>query len=152
MAAALQDRGRAVAIGTTTHGKGTVQNLAQMPNGGELIITWSRMQAPSGYMLDGLGVLPSICTASRQPLDSPAKLSASVDAYALQAVGWKRYDHVDAALAASLRSSCPAALEPHDEDLALALYLLRHPAVFKQALRPAVESADARAAAMLGAS
>src|SRR3546814_9430600 len=49
VAASLQDWGRAVVIGSATHGKGSVQNVARMPNGGELIITWSRMHAPSGY-------------------------------------------------------------------------------------------------------
>src|SRR5690606_22013756 len=49
LAAALQDWGRAVVVGSSSHGKGSVQNLARLPNGGELVVTWSRMYAPSGY-------------------------------------------------------------------------------------------------------
>jgi carboxyl-terminal processing protease len=62
LAAALQDRGRAVVIGTTTYGKGTVQTVLRMPNDGELILTWARLHAPSGYAMHGLGVVPTICT------------------------------------------------------------------------------------------
>ena len=63
MAAALQDRGRAVVIGTTSYGKGTVQTVVRLANEGELILTWSRLQAPSGYTWNELGVLPNICTS-----------------------------------------------------------------------------------------
>ncbi len=63
VAAALQDRGRAVVVGTTSYGKGTVQTVVRLANEGELILTWSRLQAPSGYTWNELGVLPNICTA-----------------------------------------------------------------------------------------
>ena len=63
VAAALQDRGRAVVVGTTSYGKGTVQTVVRLPNEGELILTWSRLQAPSGYTWNELGVLPNICTS-----------------------------------------------------------------------------------------
>ena len=63
VAAALQDRGRAVVVGTTSYGKGTVQTVVRLPNEGELILTWSRLQAPSGYTWNELGVMPNICTA-----------------------------------------------------------------------------------------
>src|SRR3546814_17168182 len=38
-----------------------------MPNEGELILTWARMHAPSGYGLSTFGVFPSICTAEDPP-------------------------------------------------------------------------------------
>lgn len=62
---ALQDNGRAIIIGSVSFGKGTVQSVAPLPNGGEMIITWSRFHAPSGYALETLGVLPNICTSRR---------------------------------------------------------------------------------------
>ncbi len=143
MAAALQDRGRATVIGTTTHGKGSVQNLARLPNGGELLITWSRMHAPSGYILDGLGVLPSICTANPAALDSTADVYASLEDYAVRAARWHRYDHVDLPLAGILRTACPASMEQLDSDIALAKRLLHDPALYQHALRPVLESAAA---------
>ncbi|SOD89767.1 carboxyl-terminal processing protease [Caenispirillum bisanense] len=62
--AALQDRGRAVVVGTTSYGKGTVQTVVRLPNDGELTLTWSRFHSPSGYALHGLGVMPALCTAT----------------------------------------------------------------------------------------
>ncbi len=41
LAAALQDTGRAVLVGSRSFGKGTVQTVLQMPNAGELILTWA---------------------------------------------------------------------------------------------------------------
>jgi len=152
MAAALQDRGRAVVIGTTTHGKGTVQNLSRLPNGGELLITWSRIHAPSGYILDGLGVLPSICTAGPAPLDSRAALSARLDAFAVHSVRWQRYDHVDPPLAAALRADCPSKTEQPESDLELAKRLLRDPMLYARSLRPTLESARTVVAAGHGTS
>ena len=65
LAAALQDRGRAVVIGATSYGKGTVQTVLRMPNDGELILTWAKLHAPSGYGMHGLGVVPTICTKAQ---------------------------------------------------------------------------------------
>ena len=63
IAAALQDHGRAVVIGTSSFGKGTVQTVIRLPNDGEITLTWSRLVTPSGYVLHGLGVMPDIFTS-----------------------------------------------------------------------------------------
>ena len=63
VAAALQDAGRAVVIGSSSYGKGTVQTVLRLPNNGELILTWARLVAPSGYPLQPHGVVPTVCTA-----------------------------------------------------------------------------------------
>ena len=63
VAAALQDNGRAVLVGTATFGKGSVQTVIPMPNEGELILTWARFHAPSGYPIADLGVMPTVCTS-----------------------------------------------------------------------------------------
>ena len=59
--AALADNDRAVVIGTSTLGKGLVQNVTSLPGGGELFVTWSRMIAPRDWPLQGLGVMPQVC-------------------------------------------------------------------------------------------
>ena len=38
--------GRAVVVGSATLGKGLVQTIAPLPDGGELLVTWSRVLAP----------------------------------------------------------------------------------------------------------
>ena len=63
LAAALAERGRAAVLGTGTQGKGLVQILLPLPNGGELQLSWSRIVMPSGWPLQGPGLLPALCTA-----------------------------------------------------------------------------------------
>jgi carboxyl-terminal processing protease len=63
LAAALQDNGRAIVIGSSSFGKGTVQTVLPLPNNGEFVLTWALFKAPSGYPLQNIGVLPTICTA-----------------------------------------------------------------------------------------
>ena len=63
LAAALADRGRAVVVGSETVGKGMVQTIDPLPDGGELFVTWSQTLAPLGWPIQGLGVLPQVCTS-----------------------------------------------------------------------------------------
>ncbi len=58
--AALQDRGRAVIVGTRTFGKGSVQEPTTLSDGSALEITVGRYFTPSGKMIDGVGVSPDI--------------------------------------------------------------------------------------------
>jgi carboxyl-terminal processing protease len=140
LAAALQDRGRAVIVGSATHGKGSVQNLQRMPNGGELIITWSRMYAPSGYVIDGLGILPNVCTSGAPGGNPIAKLLAVQDALHKQFRDWHRYDRVDLKLAGILRSNCPASDETNEVDEELATQIVLEPRAYRLALSPAIHT------------
>jgi len=63
VAAALGDRGRAAIAGTATTGKGLVQLVVPLPDGGELLMSWSRLVMPAGWPLQGVGVLPGLCMA-----------------------------------------------------------------------------------------
>ncbi len=67
LAAALADRMRAVIVGSSTTGKGLVQTITRLPDGGELALTWSCVLAPRGWPIQGLGVLPQVCTSLGQP-------------------------------------------------------------------------------------
>jgi carboxyl-terminal processing protease len=66
VAAALADRGRALVVGSTTYGKGTVQTIVRLPNSGEMTLTWSRIYTPSGRLLHEHGVAPAVCTADEE--------------------------------------------------------------------------------------
>ena len=63
LAAALADDRRGVVVGSVTLGKGLVQTVTTLPDGGELFVTWSRVLAPRGWPLQGLGVMPQVCTS-----------------------------------------------------------------------------------------
>jgi carboxyl-terminal processing protease len=56
VAAALQDRGRAVLLGTRTFGKGSVQAPSQLSDGSALELTVGHYLTPAGRSLDGVGV------------------------------------------------------------------------------------------------
>ncbi len=70
VAAALADRGRALTVGATTYGKGSVQTIVRLPNGGEMIVTWAHLYTPSGRSLNGTGVIPALCTAADPQRDA----------------------------------------------------------------------------------
>lgn len=60
VAAALQDRGRAVLVGSRTFGKGSVQEPAQLSDGSRLELTVARYATPGGRSLEGVGLQPDI--------------------------------------------------------------------------------------------
>lgn len=68
VAGALQDRRRAVIIGTTSFGKGSVQSVIPLSNGedGALRLTTARYYTPSGRSIQGAGIKPDIEIASRR--------------------------------------------------------------------------------------
>ena len=77
VAAALQDRDRAVIIGTASYGKGSVQTVIRLPNDGEITLTWSKFVAPSGYYIHGLGVIPTVCTSGYKDTGAAAEIIES---------------------------------------------------------------------------
>ena len=58
--AALQDRNRAVVVGTRTYGKGSVQEPSTLSDGSALELTVGRYLTPAGRSLDGIGVEPDV--------------------------------------------------------------------------------------------
>lgn len=60
LAGALQDRGRAKVIGQQTFGKGSVNHLRQLSNGGALYVTIARWLTPNGTLIEGVGLTPDI--------------------------------------------------------------------------------------------
>ncbi|HVQ17956.1 MAG TPA: S41 family peptidase [Actinomycetes bacterium] len=60
VAAALQDRSRAVVVGSLTYGKGSVQAPTELPDGSAIEITIGRYLTPTGRVIDGKGVEPDV--------------------------------------------------------------------------------------------
>lgn len=61
LAGGLQAQSRAKIIGTTTYGKGTIQNITQMSNGGRLALTSEQFFTPSDRAINGQGITPDYC-------------------------------------------------------------------------------------------
>ncbi|MFI7398896.1 S41 family peptidase [Streptomyces sp. NPDC049541] len=57
---ALQDRGRAVVVGSRTFGKGSVQMPRQLPGGSVAELTVGHYRTPSGRSVDGRGITPDL--------------------------------------------------------------------------------------------
>jgi carboxyl-terminal processing protease len=57
---ALKDLHRAVLVGETTFGKGSVQNVMQLPDGSALRFTTAKYYTPSKQVIQGNGVTPNI--------------------------------------------------------------------------------------------
>lgn len=136
VAAALQDRDRAVVVGTTSFGKGTVQTVVRLPNDGEITLTWSRFLAPSGYPLHGLGVRPTVCTSEVQKGLKPAIDAALADRLKLRATfaSWRTGGTADETRRKALRGTCPAARRKSYTDVRIASYLAGHRALYAKAL------------------
>jgi carboxyl-terminal processing protease len=60
VAGALQDSKRAVIIGTQTFGKGSVQTVFPIENGGGLRLTTAKYYTPSGRSIQNVGITPDI--------------------------------------------------------------------------------------------
>ncbi|MFJ9088646.1 S41 family peptidase [Streptomyces sp. NPDC102384] len=59
---ALQDRGRAVVVGSRTFGKGSVQMPSRLPDGSVAELTVGHYRTPSGRAVDGRGITPDLET------------------------------------------------------------------------------------------
>ncbi|WP_326792358.1 S41 family peptidase [Streptomyces sp. NBC_00841] len=62
---ALQDRGRAVTVGSRTFGKGSVQMPSKLPGGSVAELTVGHYRTPAGRSVDGRGITPDLVVSSR---------------------------------------------------------------------------------------
>jgi carboxyl-terminal processing protease len=60
VAGCLKDHKRAVLVGTKTYGKGSVQRIQPLPNGGAIRFTIAHYYTPSARLIDGKGIEPDI--------------------------------------------------------------------------------------------
>ncbi|MEU1860697.1 S41 family peptidase [Streptomyces gardneri] len=62
---ALQDRGRAVTVGSRTFGKGSVQMPSALPDGSVAELTVGHYRTPAGHAVDGRGITPDLTAAEK---------------------------------------------------------------------------------------
>ncbi len=136
LAASLSDRGRAAVVGTVTTGKGLVQLVIALPDGGELLMSWSRLIMPNGWPLQGVGVLPGLCTAGGPEAVAMAMTALRAGARpmgVLQARVRRLRAPVPLEEAEAIRAACPPGTVP-DSDVSVAVALALDPIALAAAL------------------
>ena len=136
VAVALRDAGRAVLVGSTSFGKGSVQTIARLPNGGEITLTWARLLAPSGQTLDRQGIVPALCTGgSAQALDALIKALNAADGTATPLPAALLRPQAGAPhFSAEGRGACPPSTAESPVDLETARIVLGNRVVYAQAV------------------
>lgn len=134
VASALQDAGRAVLVGTSSYGKGTVQQVLRTANDGELTVTWAQIMTRDGYPLNTHGVVPTICTAEIADDTDSAKALLTGMPSPVPAMLAEPRTHLDDAAWQTLRASCPASREKRAVDEAVATRLLTDPPLYRRVL------------------
>jgi carboxyl-terminal processing protease len=146
VAAALQDNSRAVVIGSTSFGKGSVQTVITLPNEGELALTWARFYAPSGYPLQDLGILPAVCTSGTT--EDASGVVESIRAGRLTDAGsmakWRAADHNNLDGIKRLREICAPETKERELDVEVARRLLTDRQLYARALSSVQVAAKAR--------
>jgi carboxyl-terminal processing protease len=79
VAAALHDNGRAVLVGESTFGKGLVQALRPLPNGGALKLTTAHYLTPGGLDIAGVGLRPDVRAYDNPSTPVDDALDAALD-------------------------------------------------------------------------
>lgn len=75
VAGALQDHERALLVGTTTFGKGSVQTLMPLPDGSGLKLTVARYYTPKDRSIQAKGIRPDIVVSDKGTNDKDTSIS-----------------------------------------------------------------------------
>ena len=136
VAAALQDSGRAVVVGASSFGKGSVQTVTRLPNGGELFLTWSRIYGPSGITIHRQGIMPTICTSG--DLSDAGTILTSFRSGQLtpptDLLDLRRVAADNEAALEQLREACPWRIHDEELDVEVAIGLLNDRNLYARAL------------------
>ncbi len=78
VAAALQDHRRALLVGERTFGKGSVQTVLPLRNGGAVKLTTARYYSPDGHPIQARGILPGLLVPANAPEDEGVSRARAV--------------------------------------------------------------------------
>ncbi len=82
LAGALRDHDRATLIGEQTFGKGSVNHVRTLSDGGALYVTIARWKTPKGELIEGVGLAPDVkISATQEDTDAQrdVQLFAAID-------------------------------------------------------------------------
>lgn len=126
VAGGFADTGRAIVVGSSTHGTGAARTAPMLLNGGLFVLTTSYLYTATSNPIDGLGVLPTVCTDGFATSgDAVTTLRRGHGVLSAAQRNTKR---------ATPRMLCPLKLTQDASDLDLAVALLNDPALYQRVL------------------
>lgn len=151
VAGALQDWGRAVILGATTFGKGSVQTILPLSDGSGLRLTTAKYYTPKGRSIQSTGITPDIAVKAQPQVVAKAdeKDGKEGDAKAQKPQGPKSAPQAAKPGTGNAPKGNGASADfgeiPIDEDLQLqkAVELLKSWKIFKE-LKPTASAAPAQ--------
>ena len=132
MVAALQNRGRAVVLGSATQGHGRLQGGVFLLNGGFLAFTQSILFQVGSGSYDGRGVLPMVCADAAESVEAAVAQLKSGKGILDRATRTHPVDPSDIAAIEAYRSLCPPHFDEDETDMALAEAILKDPALYEK--------------------
>lgn len=78
LAGALKDRGRGILIGSSTYGKGSVQEIFPLANGDAIKLTVAQYRTPGEQCVEKQGIAPHIEIASDKNEDAPLDMAIAL--------------------------------------------------------------------------
>jgi carboxyl-terminal processing protease len=139
VAGALQDHKRAVIMGTKTFGKGSVQTIVPVSNGGALKLTTARYYTPDGRSIQAAGIVPDIVTeeAKITPADNATTRLREADlAHHLENPNVPETTTGDSATKPANEAAKKSKAAQEDYQLQEGLNLLKGIAIFQAQARP----------------
>ena len=129
VAGALQDHRRAIIMGTTSFGKGSVQTIIPLSGNGAMRLTTARYYTPSGNSIQGKGIQPDIVVkqAKVEPIEAPQRTKEADLRGALDVP-----EHGAESKPATSDQAATTPTEPNDYQLARAVDLLRGMALMRE--------------------
>ncbi|NLP18526.1 MAG: S41 family peptidase [Firmicutes bacterium] len=79
VAGALKDNDRAILVGTKTFGKGSVQSIYELKNGGGLKLTTALYITAGGHSIDKEGITPDVVVEYNEGAESDVQLEAAME-------------------------------------------------------------------------
>jgi carboxyl-terminal processing protease len=84
LAGALRDHGVARIVGETSFGKGSVQELIQLPEKTSLKITIAKWLTPNGDQISDIGIKPDVYIPFNPESETDTQLFSAIDVFALE--------------------------------------------------------------------
>jgi len=123
VAGALRDHGRAIVVGARTWGKGSVQNVIELPDGSALKLTVARYYTPSGRSIQAQGIEPDVHVEQLSEETSRELIARALDRFSEASLeGHLRGEDEDAAEVEDLTERTEVRREPASDEEPTAVF------------------------------